>query len=135
MGKSNYLRAFCLATALGFTGSVVAPSLAHACGESLCVTAGKGAKWKAGGSMSAKQIKKERRKNRKRKTSNVSITIDGGRGSVFVDGYYKGTAPISEVELKPGKHDIQVRNGDEVLAEGVLTVPRKSTDIEITVSG
>ncbi|MGB1277666.1 MAG: hypothetical protein ACPG77_18120 [Nannocystaceae bacterium] len=84
--------------------------------------------------MSAGQVKKERRKNRKRKASQVSFTIDG-RGSVFVDGIYRGTAPVKELDLKPGKHDVQVRDGKDVLAEGVLTIPRKSKQFEITISG
>jgi len=114
-------------------GTLAAPGTAHACDDSLCVTSGDGAKWKAGSSMSASQVKKERRKNRKRKTSQVTFRIDDGRGSVFIDGLYRGTAPIKEVELKPGKHDIQVRDGKDVLAEGVLTIPRKSKQFEITI--
>lgn len=127
------LQTFVLAACLGMLGSVVAPATAYACDDSLCVTSGDGAKWKAGSSMSAGQVKKERRKNRKRKASQVSFTIDDGRGSVFVDGIYRGTAPVKELELKPGKHDVQVRDGKDVLAEGVLTIPRKAKEFEINI--
>ncbi len=134
MKRFTCIRTFTLAATVGLLGTLAVPQTAHACDKDLCITSGDGANWKAGASMSAKQVKKERKKNRKRKSSSVSFTIDGARGSVFVDGHYRGTAPVKELDLKPGKHDIQVRDGSDVLAEGVLTVPRKSTDIQITVS-
>lgn len=103
------------------------PGLAHAeCSapSGVCVRAGSGVGWKAGEDLSDKQRAKEARKNRKRDPVRVAVMLDGGRGSVFVDGVWMGVAPVQGLELLPGRHDVQVRDGTRVLAAGVLTVPK-----------
>ena len=57
--------------------------------------------------------------------------IANGRGSAFIDGRYLANGETTEIA--PGKHDIQVRDGDQLLAQGVLTIPRKSTGVTLTV--
>ena len=42
------------------------------------------------------------------------------------------TAPISGVDLPSGKNDLQVRDGADVLATGLLDVP-KGASVSITV--
>ncbi len=88
----------------------------------LCMDPVKGSKWEPDSSLSAKQLKAKRKG-----TGNLSLKIDDGRGSVFVDGRYAGTAPLSDLTLGAGKHDLQVRDGAKILAEGVLTVPKGAT--------
>lgn len=88
----------------------------------LCMDPVKGSKWEPDSSLSAKQLKAKRKG-----TGNLSLKIDDGRGSVFVDGRYVGTAPLSDLTLGAGKHDLQVRDGAKILAEGVLTVPKGAT--------
>lgn len=116
-----------VAVALGAAAPVHA---AAACDDAsgLCLGSNKGAKWEPDLSLSAKQMKAKR----KGPACSVSFEIDGGRGSVFVDGRYAGTAPLQGLSLLPGKHDVQVRDGQKILAEGVLTVP-KGGSLQITV--
>ena len=100
----------------------------------VCVRSGEGVGWKAGEKLSNKQRAKEARKNRKRSPVVFYLTITGGRGSVFIDGEWVGSAPIEALELKPGKHDVQVRDGANVLAAGVLVVPKNpGANVEVEV--
>jgi hypothetical protein len=113
--------------------SLAAPAAARAaasCSDpsGVCLDEGKGGKWEADASLSAKAMKAKR----KGPACKVSFEIDGGRGSVFVDGRYAGTAPLESVSLLPGKHDVQVRDGQKILAEGVLTVPKGGT-MQVTI--
>lgn len=124
-------------TALGLA-LCLEPAVAHAdctAPSGVCVRSGDGVGWKAGETLSDKQRAKEARKNRKRDPVIFYLTISGGRGSVFIDGVWAGTAPIQALELKPGKHDVQVRDGSTVLAAGVLLVPRQPNgDVELEVA-
>ncbi len=118
----------CLAFALA---AVLAPSPAHAgCTDlsGLCLEPIKGGKWEPDASLSGKQLKAKR----KGAPGKLSVTIDGGRGSVFVDGRLAGTAPVANLTLGPGKHDLQVRDGQKILAEGVLTIP-KGASVRVVV--
>jgi len=94
----------------------------------LCLEPVKGAKWEPDGSLSAKQMKAKR----KGAPGRLTVKVDDGRGSVFIDGRYVGTAPLDGLSLEPGKHDLQVRDGAKILAEGVLTVP-KSASVRVNV--
>lgn len=95
----------------------------------LCVDSG-GAKWQAEKSSSSKDRKKRSTKN----AGTISMEVTGGRGSLFVNGRYAGTAPLSGAIVPSGKNDIQVRDGAKVLAQGLLTVPG-GADVSITVNG
>ena len=101
------------------------PALADDSG--LCVDSGD-AKWAAD-----KQSTSKDRKKRSTKTAGtLSVTIDGGRGSVFLNGRFVGTAPVSGVSVPSGKNDLHVRDGEDVLANGTLTVG-KGTSVSVTV--
>ena len=119
----------CLASALA--AAVLAPSPSHpGCTDlsGLCLEPIKGGKWEPDASLSGKQLKAKR----KGAPGKLSVTIDGGRGSVFVDGRLAGTAPVANLTLGPGKHDLQVRDGQKILAEGVLTIP-KGASVRVVV--
>ncbi len=126
-----------LLPALALACLMAAPNLAQAeCNapSGVCVRSGEGVGWKAGETMSDKQRAKEARKNRKRSPVIVYVNIDGGRGSVFIDGIWVGTAPVRALELKPGRHDMQVRDGAQVLAAGVVVIPKDpGGDVELEV--
>jgi hypothetical protein len=125
MDRLAWIFGGCLALAL-------APAPARAACEDpggVCVDGG--AKWTADASMSLKQRAKEHKKNRKKEKVLVTFVVEGGRGSAFVDGRYH--APDRPYELSPGKHDVHLRDGDAVLAQGVLTVPKKAASITVTV--
>lgn len=96
--------------------------------SNLCLDDAKGAKWEPDASLTAKQIKAKR----KGASGTLSVKIEEGRGSVFIDGRFAGVAPVSSVELGPGKHDLQVRDGSKILAEGVITIP-KGGSVKATV--
>lgn len=74
-------------------------------------------------------------KMRKRRSPNspgkLSLTIEGGRGSVFLNGKYLGTAPLDAVEVPSGPNDLQVRDGTDVLTWGILTVPKGDTLVAV----
>jgi hypothetical protein len=89
------------------------------------------ATWSADASMTRKQRAREHAKNRKKKKVSLTVVVEGGRGSVFIDGRY--FAAGEAVEIVPGKHDVHVRDGQVVLAQGVLTVPRASEGLTVTV--
>lgn len=121
----------------------LAPDISGDCGEQVCLfaTAGDDAlegeaagTWKPDAHLSNKQRKAEAKRNRKRKPVTLRVQVEGGRGSVFVDGRYLATeGPHAERELVPGKHEIEVRDGDTVVCVGVLTIPRKATELTVVV--
>jgi hypothetical protein len=101
--------------------TVEASSLA-ACMEpgNLCLEPLKGAKWQPG----KKATRKDRKRRGRGKAGSLFLTIDNGRGSVFINGRYAGTAPLDGTAIPSGKNHIQVRDGMIVLSDGLLTVPR-----------
>ncbi len=66
-------------------------------------------------------------KRRTAGTAQVSLAIAPGRGSMFVDGFYVGSAPFSNLELPGGMHDVQFRDQATLIAWGVLEIPAGST--------
>ena len=93
----------------------------------------KGQDWQPGAKTNKKE-QKYRASRGRRSPGTVSISIAAGRGSVFVNDRFAGTAPVEGYGVPAGKNDIQVRDGSMVLAEGVLTVPKNGT-ITMTVPG
>jgi hypothetical protein len=87
--------------------------------SNLCLEPTDGANWEPDASSTIEN----RRKRSKANAGTISMTIEGGRGSLFVNGRYAGTAPLDSVEILAGKNDIQVRDGEYVLTKGLLTVP------------
>ncbi len=118
-----------LLPALALTAGLAFPALASAdCDDptGLCVDSGT-AKWKSDGTVTA-QTKRKERKLKKKTPISLSVAIDGdGRGTVFLDGRYAGVAPLSSFALPPGTHEIQVRDGNRILAEGTLSFPEGET--------
>jgi hypothetical protein len=95
--------------------------------SNLCVDSG-GAVWKADKTVSPD----EKKKRIEKAGSTLSVSVDGGRASVFVNGRYAGTAPLSSIPMPAGPNDVQVRDGATVISTGVLWVP-KSASISVTV--
>jgi hypothetical protein len=122
-----------LALAAGVAFGVASPgasaAAAFACEDAsgLCIDSG-GASWEPDKTSTSK----DRKKRSSKSAGSLSLTIDGGRGSVFVNGRYVGTAPVNGVDLPSGKNDLQVRDGADVLATGVLDVP-KGASVSVTV--
>lgn len=126
------LRPLALVAAVGLVGTTTSLAGAAASGcddpSNLCVDSSSGAKWEADKQTGPKDKKKRSEKN----GGTISLTIDGGRGSIFVNGRYAGTAPVSGISVPGGRNDVQVRDGSTVLSSGVLTVP-KGASLDITV--
>ncbi|KIG15619.1 hypothetical protein DB30_05367 [Enhygromyxa salina] len=111
----------------------LAPSRAHAaeeCGPYACIS---GAAWASGEQLDDAARKREAKRNRKHKDVQLSVQVANGRGSVFVDGVWIAPVPALYVPIKPGKHDLEVRDGDRVLARGVLTIPKKGGEVSVRV--
>ena len=120
-----------VALALGFVlASTHASALAEECGPQACVS---GASWMSGEQLDDATRKKEAKKNKKKKDAQLTVQINGGRGSVFVDGVWVAPAPALYVPIKPGKHDLEVRDGQDVRARGVLNVPGSGGDVIVRV--
>jgi hypothetical protein len=128
------LRLAKLLPALTLAAGLALPAAASAdCDDAtgLCVESG-AVKWKSDATVSA-QTKRKERKLRKKDPVSLSVEISGdGRGTVFLDGRFAGVAPVNNFSLPPGSHEIQVRDGNRILAEGVLSFPAgESASIEI----
>lgn len=111
----------------------LAPNSARAaeeCGPNACIS---GAGWVPGEQLDDSARKREAKRNRKRKDAQLSVQLANGRGSVFVDGVWIAPIPALYVPIKPGKHDLEVRDGERVLARGVLTVPKKAREVSVRV--
>lgn len=112
----------------------LAPEIGDDCGEQVCIYGTDGGEWKPDARLSKKQRASEKKKNRKHADVSLRVLVEGGRGSVFVDGrYLSSEGPHSERALDPGKHEIEVRDGETVIAVGVLTIPRKIEALTLVV--
>lgn len=100
------------------------------CGPKACVS---GAKWASGEALSDKQRDRERKRNKKRKSAQLTVQTNDRRGSLFLDGVWVAPVPALYVPVKPGKHDIEVRDGEAQLVRGVLTIPNKGGDVTVRV--
>jgi hypothetical protein len=103
---------------------------AEVCAEGVCVA---GAEWTNGEQLDDKARAREAKRNRKGKDATLTVELTGGRGSVFLDGVWIAVAPINYVPLKPGKHDLEIRDGERVLARGVLEIGKKGGDVIVRV--
>ncbi|HLT37367.1 MAG TPA: hypothetical protein VK034_13835 [Enhygromyxa sp.] len=119
---------FCLVVALALTSTPAAA--AEVCEAGVCVS---GAAWSSGDQLDDKARAREAKRNRKGKDATLTVEIAGGRGSVFLDGVWIAVAPINYVPIKPGKHDLEVRDGERLLARGVLEVDKKGGDVKVVV--
>jgi len=122
---SSPFRSVVIALALGGVGAWVLPSgqataSMFACGDpsNLCVISG-GASWSANATATEADINGRNLKTR----ATINLNVEGGRGSLFVNGRYNGTAPLSGAQAPSGRNDIQVRDGTRVLAMGTLDIP------------
>ena len=119
-----------------FVATLLLPATGAAtevCEQGVCV---EGAEWEHGSSLDDRTREREAKRNRKRKDATLTVELVGSsaRGSVFVDGVWIAAAPISYVPLKPGKHDLEVRDGETVLARGVLAIPRKGGEVTVKIT-
>jgi hypothetical protein len=127
------MRAIRLGTLTGLLfglGMLAIPSRVEAagCEQQVCPSEGE---WLDGETLGSKARKKDAKANKKRPDVELSVVFAGERGSVFVDGRY--LAPDATRAIKPGKHEIEVRDGDEVIALGVLVVPRGVDSVRVEV--
>lgn len=114
-----------------------APATDVDCGAMVCVYGGGSTSqdsWKPEARLSRKQRQKDAKANRKRGDVTLDVDVVGGRGSVFIDGrYLPGSGPHERRAVKPGKHEIEVRDGEHVIAIGVLTVGRSVDAVTLVV--
>jgi len=102
------------------TETVEASSLACMEPGNFCLEPLEGANWQPG----SKPTRKDHKRRGKGQAGTLFLTIDNGRGSVFINGRYAGTAPLDGTPIPSGKNHVQVRDGMIVLSDGLLTVPR-----------
>jgi hypothetical protein len=129
-GKPSSLVTFALA--LGML-AMLAPESARAaevCDSQICVD---GADWSSGEQLDDKTRAREAKRNRKAKDKTLTVELASGRASVFLDGVWIAPAPINYVPIKPGKHDVEIRDGERVLARGVLEIGKKAGDVTLKI--
>jgi hypothetical protein len=105
-------------------------SAAEVCDAGVCVS---GAEWTSGDQLDDKARAREAKRNRKGKDATLTVELTSGRGSVFLDGVWIAIAPLSSIPLKPGKHDLEVRDGEEIVARGVLEIGKKGGDVTVRI--
>lgn len=128
----HWLRDLVRPTALATAFVVLLPAQAEAACDhpsNLCLKRVKGSRWAPGETTTPK----ERSRRMEENGGTLTLTVENGRGSVFINGRYLGTAPLDGIEIPRGKNDLEVRDGKQVLAKGVLVVSR-GNDLEITVN-
>lgn len=118
------------AVSLSILSSSTPANAAVVCDQGVCVA---GAAWSNGEQLDDKARAREAKRNRKGKDATLTVEIVGARGSVFLDGVWIAVAPISYVPIKPGKHDLEVRDGERVLARGVLEIDKKGGDVAVRI--
>jgi hypothetical protein len=111
-----------------------APATDIDCGALVCVYGPSQDSWKPDARLSRKQRQKEAKANRKRGDVTLDVDVVGGRGSVFIDGrYLAASGPYDRRAVKPGKHEIEVRDGERIIAVGVLTIARNVDAVTLVV--
>lgn len=116
-----------------------APATDVDCGGAVCVYVSGSdsdgqAGWKPDARLSRKQRQKDAKDNRKRGDVTLDVDVVDGRGSVFIDGrYLAASGPHEQRAVKPGKHEIEIRDGDRIIVIGVLTVARNVDAITLVV--
>lgn len=124
-----------LAALLALAAPLPAQAEADECSETLCMRDGSGeavGTWAEGKTLNRKARAKEAKKQRKRKDVQVRVELEGGRASAFIDGRYLATGGEG-LPLKPGMHELEVRDGERVIALGVITIPSKGVDEVVIV--
>jgi hypothetical protein len=123
-----------LALAMAFAS---APATDIDCGATVCVYGSDPTgqdDWKPDARLNRKQRQKDAKANRKRKDVTLDVDVVGGRGSVFIDGrYLAASGPHDRRTVKPGKHEIEVRDGERIIAVGVLTIVRNVEAVTLVV--
>jgi hypothetical protein len=103
---------------------------AEECGPNACVS---GASWTSGQQLDDAARTKEAKRNRKSKDAQLTVQLANGRGSLFIDGVWIAPVPALYVPIKPGKHDLEVRDGEQVLARGLLTIPKNAKEVSVRI--
>ncbi len=116
-----------LGLGLGLMTATPTAQAAFECADegNLCIESG--GTWASGSRTSSK----DRRKQSDKSPGSLTVRVEGGRGSIFINGRYAGTAPLEGVEIPSGKNDLQIRDGSEVLSSGVLTVAKGADVIAV----
>ena len=115
-----------LGLALPSTGAAASEE----CGPNACVA---GAKWASGEVLTDKERERERKRGGKSNSAHLTVQTNDKRGSLFIDGIWAAPVPALYVPLAAGKHDIEVRDGQTVLARGVLTIGKNGGDVTVRV--
>lgn len=108
------------------------PAPESSCDAALCMFADgeRVGSFKSGSTLNKSARRKQYKNNKRRKDVEVRVVVVGSRGTSFIDGRY---VPPAGLAIKPGKHEIEVRDGPTVLAHGVIGVPRKLESIVVQV--
>ena len=114
-----------------------APSTDIDCGAKVCVYGSDPTSqddWTPDARLSRKQRQKDAKANRKRSDVTLDVDVVGGRGSVFIDGrYLAASGAFDRRSVKPGKHEIEVRDGERIIAVGVLAIGRNVEAVTLVV--
>ncbi|MGB1698322.1 MAG: hypothetical protein ACPHRO_00100 [Nannocystaceae bacterium] len=106
---------------------------ADACNPDLLCAISGTVSFKPEAKISRGSLRKDYKKYRRRKKVPVTFIVAEGRASVFIDGVYEGTTPTEPIPLRPGRHDIQLRDRDLVVSQGVMRISTRSDEAVMKV--
>jgi hypothetical protein len=124
------------AAALWFVASTATPSplsAADTCNPDLLCAISGTVTFKPEATISRGSLGKDYKKYRRRKKIPVTFIVAEGRASVFIDGVYEGTTPTDPIPLRPGRHDVQLRDRELVVAQGVMRISTRSDEAVMKV--
>lgn len=98
----------------------------------LCAIAGT-VTFKPEATISRGSLRKDYKKYRRRKKVPVTFIVAEGRASVFIDGVYEGTTPTDPIPLRPGRHDVQLRDKELIVSQGVMRISTRSDEAVMKV--
>ena len=82
---------------------------------------------------STRSLRSDQKKYRRKKKVPVTFIVAEGRASVFINGVYEGNTPTDPIALRPGRHDVQLRDRDTIVAQGVIRVSTRSDEAVLKV--
>ncbi len=76
---------------------------------------------------------KYKRERKRMKKKNASLTINNGKGLVYLDGMFMGTLPIKIQNISYGKHYLIIEDAGMILKKQIITFGKKKKNVKINI--
>jgi hypothetical protein len=122
------------ALVFGLTSAHSTPSnAANTCNPDLLCAISGTVTFKSEATISRGSLRKDNKRFRRRKKIPATFIVADGRASVFIDGVYEGTTPTEPIPLRPGRHDIQLRDKNLIVSQGVIRISTRNDEVVMKV--